>query len=358
MTVGDVRLTPAARRNVNRVLNSNRLTYGPFSKRFESRFAELHDSKFGILTNSGTSSLQIALAALKERYGWPDGDEVIVPGVTFIATSNTVIQNGLRPVFVDVESDTYNLNPTLLEDNISERTRAIIPVHLLGLPCNMDPILDVARKHQLRIVEDSAECFLARYRGRSVGSFGSIGVFSLYAAHYIVTGVGGINTTSDPKLAVMLRSLANHGRNSIYLQIDDDDRLTGKKLKEVISKRFSFVRIGYSYRITELEAAIGFAALARGHEIVKRRRQIAHEYMKGLSDLSEYLKLPSEPNDRDHNFMMFGVLVKGEPKDKLTNFLEEHQIETRDIPSLLNQPVYKRMFGNFGSRLPVADYIT
>lgn len=358
VTVGNVKLSAEAKRNVNRVLNSNRLSYGPFSRRFESRFAALHDSKFGILTNSGTSSLQIALAALKEKHNWQNGDEVIVPAITFIATSNAVIQNGLKPVFVDVQPDTYTLDPTLLAENITERTRAVIPVHLLGLPCNMDPILSIARKHGIRIVEDSAECFLARYHGRSVGSFGDIGIFSLYVAHYIVAGIGGINITSDPKLALVLRSLVNHGRDPAYLQIEDDDNLTSENLNRVVARRFSFVRIGYSYRLTELEAAIGCAALAKADEIIRRRREIAHKYMAGLTNLSEYLQLPTEPRDRDHNFMLFGVIAKQGNKRRLVQFLEENQIETRDIPSLLYQPVYGRLYGNIADKLPVARSIT
>ncbi|MDE1860596.1 MAG: DegT/DnrJ/EryC1/StrS family aminotransferase [Candidatus Micrarchaeota archaeon] len=352
--VGDLKLTKEDKAMVNKVLDSNRLSYGPVSKEFEHEFAHLHDSKFGIFTNSGTSSLQIALAALKERYGWADGDEVIVPAVTFIATSNIVIHNNMRPVFVDVEETTFNIDPKKIEKAITPRTRAIIPVHLLGLPADMDPIMAIAKKHDLRIIEDSAETMFAKYKGRTVGSFGDIGCFSTYIAHYIVTGVGGINTTSDKELAVMLRSIMNHGRDSIYISIDDDSTNDVNKLKEVIGKRFRFVTLGHSFRVTELEAALGLSQLKRKDHIVARRKEIAARYLKGLSDLKEYLQFQYTPPDRDNVYMLFGIVSKTGKKEDLVNFLEQNGIETRDLLPLLNQPVYIKRFGNIEGKYPVA----
>ncbi|PIR15079.1 MAG: aminotransferase DegT, partial [Elusimicrobia bacterium CG11_big_fil_rev_8_21_14_0_20_64_6] len=259
--VGGFAVSPLARRYVNEALDSNRLSYGPFHRRFEAAFAAEHDSKHAVFCNSGTSALQIALQALKEKHGWADGDEVIVPSVTFIATSNIVLHNRMVPVFADVDPLTYTLDPAKFEAAITPKPRAVIPVHLLGLPADMDPIIAIARKHGLAVIEDSAETMFACYKGRKVGSLGDIGCFSTYIAHYIVTGVGGLATTSDPDLCVRLRSLMNHGRDSIYLSIDDDKAATGKKLHEIVSKRFQFVSVGHSYRATELEAALGLAQL-------------------------------------------------------------------------------------------------
>ena len=346
--VGGLIITPEDKEMVNRVLDSNRLSYGPMTKSFENRFAKLHDSKFAIFTNSGTSCLHISVAAMKEKYNWEDGDEVIVPAVTFVATSNVVIYNNLKPVFVDVDPGTFNIDPKRIEEKITSRTRAIMPVHLLGLPADMDPILKIAKKHNLRILEDSAETMFARYRGRSVGSFGDIGCFSTYVAHYIVTGVGGFSVTSDPKLAVMLRSIANHGRDSIYISIDDDDAATGHRLKEIISRRFSFVRFGHSFRCTEMEAALGLSQLRRKDSIVRRRKEIASMYLKGLSDLSEYIYFQKPMQGAENVYMLFGVVVKGNSKTGLVNYLEEHGIETRDLLPLVNQPVYSKYFGNKG----------
>ena len=355
--VGDLRITKEDKEIVNKVLDSNRLSYGPITKEFEQNFAKIHDSRFAIFTNSGTSSLHIGLAALKEKYNWNDGDEVIVPAVTFIATSNIVIHNNMKPVFVDVEESTFNINPKKIEEAITEKTKAIIPVHLLGLPASMDPIINIAQKHKLRIMEDSAETMFVRYKGKSVGSFGDIGCFSTYVAHYLVTGVGGLNTTSDPDLAVRIRSLMNHGRDSIYISIDDDKTDDQQKLKEIIEKRFSFVTLGHSFRATELEAALGLSQLRRKDSIISRRKEIASMYIQGLSKLNEYIRFQATPKDRDNAYMLFGIVCTGDFKRELVNFLEENHIETRDLLPLLNQPIYKKLFGDIESKYPVAKML-
>lgn len=343
---------------IGQVLKSHRLSYGPWSKKFEEVFAREHDSKFAVFSNSGTSALHMALAALKEKYGWNDGDEVIVPAVTFIATSNIVLFNNMKPVFVDVDSKTYNIDPKKIEGAITKRTRAIIPVHLFGMPADMDPIMKIARKRSLRVIEDSCECMFAKYKGKKVGSFGDVGCFSTYVAHFLVTGVGGLATTNDPELAILMRSFMNHGRDSIYLNIDADKGLSAKKLEMVVAKRFSFVRVGHSMRATELEAAIGFAQFEGRRENIARRRSIATFYTKNLTDLEKHLQLPHIPKDRDHNFMMYPIVLKKEHKKDLVNFLEERNIETREMVPLINQPIYKKMFGsNLESRYPVAKWI-
>ncbi|MEO7220612.1 MAG: DegT/DnrJ/EryC1/StrS family aminotransferase, partial [Gemmatimonadaceae bacterium] len=209
--VGGFRTSERAKELVMQVLDSNRITSGPMMSRFEAQIAELHGCRFGLMSNSGTSALQIALAALKETCGWADGDEVIVPALTFVATANIVLYNNMVPVFADVDAAYYTLDPAALERRITPRTRAIIPVHIGGMPCDMDPILAIAAKHGLRIIEDSAETMFAKYHGRPVGSFGDVGCFSTYAAHIITTGVGGVCTTSDPALLVLMKSIMNHG---------------------------------------------------------------------------------------------------------------------------------------------------
>lgn len=355
--VGGFAVSPLARRYVNEVLDSNRLSYGPFHRRFEAAFAAEHDSKHSVFCNSGTSALQIALQALKEKHGWADGDEVIVPSVTFIATSNIVLHNRMVPVFADVDPRTYTLDPAKLEAAITPKARAVIPVHLLGLPADMDPIAAIARKGGLSIIEDSAETMFARYKGRKVGSLGDIGCFSTYIAHYIVTGVGGLATTSDPDLAVRLRSLMNHGRDSIYLSIDDDQDATGARLHEIVAKRFQFVSVGHSYRATELEAALGLAQLEEKDAIVAARTGMAARLSAGLKEFESRLQLPFSPPDRDHTFMLYGLVLRNEDKAPLVNFLEDRGVETRDLLPLLNQPVYKKMFGDIESKHPVAKHL-
>lgn len=352
--VGGFAVSPLARRYVNEALDSNRLSYGPFHRRFEAAFAAEHDSKYSVFCNSGTSALQIALQALKEKHGWADGDEVIVPSVTFIATSNIVLHNRMVPVFADVDPLTYTLDPAKFEAAIGPKTRAVIPVHLLGLPADMDPILSVARKRGLAVIEDSAETMFARYKGRKVGSLGDIGCFSTYIAHYIVTGVGGLATTSDPDLQVRLRSLMNHGRDSIYLSIDDDKGARGDKLHEIVSKRFQFVSVGHSYRATELEAALGLAQLEEKDGIVAARTGMAGRLSAGLKEFEDKLQLPFCPPDRDHTFMLYGLVLRNADKAPLVNFLEDRGVETRDMLPLLNQPVYRKMFGDLEPKYPVA----
>ena len=173
--VGTCKISEKAFQYVNDVLRSERLSYGPYIQKFEKVFAAAHDCKFAIMTNSGTSSLMIALHALKIRNGWKDGDEVIVPSVTFVATLNVVIQLNLTPVIVDVDPKYYEMDPEKLEAAITPRTRCILPVHLFGHPCDMDSIGALAEKYKLKILEDSCETMFTRLNGKSVGAMGDIG---------------------------------------------------------------------------------------------------------------------------------------------------------------------------------------
>lgn len=355
--VGDFRFGKLDKKYIKQVINSNRLSYGSMTQMFENQFAAEHQCRFGIFCNSGTSALHIAISALKEKYKWQNGDEIIVPAVTFIATSNVVLYNNLKPVFVDVDRTTYNIDPSLIERKITKKTRAIIPVHLFGLPCDMTFILEIARKHNLHIIEDSCETMFATYKGKKVGSFGDIGCFSTYIAHFLVTGVGGICLTNSKRLAIILKSLMNHGRDSIYISIDDDNK-TGRQLFRVVERRFKFIRLGHSFRATELEAAIGLAQLQKKEKIISKRRKNAAYLTKGLKELEEFLQLPVIPEDREHNFMMYPIVVKKGSKKKLVRFLEENWIETRDMMPLLNQPVYIKLFGDIQKDYPVAKWIS
>lgn len=343
--VGTFKISEKAKRYVNDVLTSERLSYGPYTKKFESVFAASHDCRFAIMTNSGTCSLMIALAALKNRHGWADGDEVIVPAVTFIATSNIVIQLNMKPVFVDVDPVYYELDPSKIEEKITARTRCIIPVHLFGCPCDMDPIMKIAEKHKLRVIEDSCETMFTRYKGRSVGAFGDVGCFSTYIAHILTTGVGGLCTTNDPDLAIQMRSLMNHGRDSIYLSIDDDNNKSKEELEIITKRRFSFVQMGYSFRATEMEGALGLAEFEDREEMMRKRWENGKFLMEKLGRWSEHLQVPQLRPESGHAFMMFPIVMKSEPKAAIVNYLEERGIETRDMLPLINQPFYKKLFG-------------
>lgn len=339
---------------VNEALDAKRLSYGPFIQRFERELSSAHGAKWGVMCNSGTSALRVAVAAAKETCGWKDGDEVLVPAVTFVATSNVLLQQNLKPVFVDVDPLTYNIDPNDIERHIGQRTRGIMPVHLCGLPCDMEPIMEIKEKHDLFMIEDSCETMFAKYRGKSVGSFGEIGCFSTYVAHILSTGVGGMAITNDAKLAMMLRSLCNHGRDSIYISIDDDDNVGKERLREIMGKRFSFERLGYSFRATELEGAIACAQLERKDEIISKRRKNAAYLTKALADLQGNIQLPTVPDGREHSFMFYPIVAKGCSRDALTLFLEEAGVETRHLLPLINQPAYLKLFGNLDAKYPVA----
>ena len=355
--VGTLKITDKHKEYVNDVLKNERLSYGPYIQKFEKDFAALHDCRYALMTNSGTSSLQIALAALKTKYGWKDGDEVIVPAVTFIATSNIVLQNNMKPVFVDVEPVYYEIDPSKIEAAITSKTRCIIPVHLFGCPCDMDPILKIAEKHQLRIIEDSCETMFTQYKSKSVGSFGDVGCFSTYVAHILTTGVGGLCTTNDPDLAIMLRSIMNHGRDSIYINIDDDNNKSDAEMKMIIKRRFRFVQMGYSYRATELEGALGLAELETHEEMMKKRWENGNYFIKELGRFSKYMQMPTIRPESGHAFMMFPIVLKDEKKDALVNYLEKQGIETRDMLPLTNQPFYQQQLGIKEDDYPVAKWI-
>ena len=357
--VGGTFIGVAARKYVDDVLTSNRLSYGKYTQKLEEKFARLHNRKFAIFCNSGTSALQVAVHALKEYYGWKSGDEVLVPAITFIATSNVILQNNLKPVFVDVDKDYYEIDPKKIEEKITPKTRAIMPVHLFGQPCDMDPILRIAKKHNLKVIEDSCETMFVKYKGEPTGSWGDIACFSTYVAHLLVTGVGGFALTNDPDLAVLLKSLFNHGRDSIYLSIDDDKTTDPRKLFKIANRRFNFIHIGYSYRATEMEAAIGLSGLTDKDKMLKKRRQNAAYLTAGLKKFKD-LQLPQIRPQTEHAFMMYPLVIKKDSKikrDRLIYFLEKENIETRYLMPLLSQPIYKKLFGNIEENYPVAKWI-
>jgi perosamine synthetase len=349
--VGDFQTTPKMRELVNQVLDSGRLSYGPFSRKLERRFAEMHGCKYAVLSNSGTSSLQVALQTLKELHGWRDGDEVIVPAVTFVATVNVVLHNRLKPVLVDVEPDFYGIDVTKISQAFTHNTVAAIPVHLFGMPCDMDGVVRRIPLKNVKIIEDSCESVLAVHRHRHVGAWGDIACFSSYAAHILVTGVGGIATTNNPDYAAKMRSLVNHGRDGIYISIDDDDEFD----KEVVSRRFNFESIGHSFRITELEAALAVAQLDDLPANIAQRQANAAYLSDGLRQFEDRLQLPAIRPHTSHSFMMYPIVLREGDKWDLCHFLEERGIETREMLRLTDQPCYKGLWNP--DDYPVAKWL-
>lgn len=356
IAIADLKISKKAKKYVLEALNKNRLSYGPFTEKFEKEFARIHRRKYAIVTNSGTSALQVALHALKETYSWDDGDEVLVPAITFIASSNSVIHNNLKPVFVDVEKDYYCIDPRKIEEKITSKTRAIMPVHLFGQSADMKPILKIAKKHNLKIIEDSCETMFVKYDRDPVGSLGDVAVFSTYVAHIIVTGVGGIVTTNDEQLAVMMKSLMFHGRDNIYLKIEDDDTSNKIRLNSLIERRFQFEHAGYSFRLTEMEGALGLAELENRQAIIKRRQAVGKSMTTALNKFSKFFQLPKVRTNGEHIYMLYPIVILDEriEKEEFLLFLEENGVETRLFMPLLSQPIYKKIFGDIENKFPVA----
>jgi len=235
----------AEKQAVLEVLDSGMLAQGPRTARFEEKFAAVCGVKHAIATSSGTTALHVALLA--NNIG--DGDEVITTPFTFIASANSIIYVGARPVFVDIEAETSNINPALIEAAITPRTKAILPVHLYGYPCDMDAIMDIAARHHLLVIEDAAQAVSADYKGRRAGSFGT-GCFSLYATKNVMCGEGGMITTNDDGLAQRCRMIRSHG----------------------MQRRYYHDMLGYNFRMTDVHAAIGLAQMDRLDEFTAKRR--------------------------------------------------------------------------------------
>lgn len=360
--VGYASVTEIEKKYVLEALDSQRLSQGKFVAAFERKFAQLHGHRYGVMCSSGTSALHLALEALRETGGWSAETEILVPAITFIATSNAVLHAGMRPVFVDVDPVSYNMNPDEIEKRITERTKCIIPVHCFGMPCDMSRIVPIAKKHGLRIVEDCAEAHFAKVDGKTVGSFSDIMACSTYVAHTITTGIGGVMCTSDRTLMECLRSLIAHGRACTCERClaSDGNMVCPKRMETEIDRRFMFVRLGYSCRPGELEGALGLGQLERIDEIMRTRHHNAQVLIDGLAPFEDLIQLPRHPENVEHTYMMFPILPRrdsGIIRNDFVHYLEGHNIETRPMLTLLNQPVYKELFGDIETDYPEAAYI-
>lgn len=338
--VGTFEATPRMRELVNQVLDSGRVSYGPLSLEFEQKFAALHGARHAILSNSGTSSLQVALQALKELHGWHNGDRVIVPATTFVATANIVLHNRLVPTFVDVDPHTYNINPELIERALTRETRAIIPVSLFGQPADLGEIGTIAVRHGLKVLHDSCETMFVTHRGKPLGQWADITAFSTYVAHLLVTGVGGIGLTDNPDYAAKMRSLVNHG-----LALDCLNPGANFSPQAAPGRRFRFDTTGHSMRITEFEAALGLAQLETIDHMLASRWRNARHLSQGLANINAHygrtFQVPIVAHGDEHAWMMFPVVLERGDKESLMAHLNEYGIETRDMLPLLNQPAFR-----------------
>ncbi|MCX6182219.1 MAG: aminotransferase class I/II-fold pyridoxal phosphate-dependent enzyme [Bacteroidetes bacterium] len=278
---------------------------GSYIEIFEANFAAFCEAKHGVAVSNGTVAIHLALKAL----GIGRGDEVIVPDLTFAATINTVFHSEATPVIVDVEEDSWCIDPKEIEKAITPKTKAIIPVHLYGQPCDMDAIMAIAKKHNLYVIEDCAEAHGAMYNGKKVGSIGHIGCFSFFANKVITTGEGGMCTTNDFKLMELMKVMRDHGMNK--------------------SRKYYHEVIGFNYRMTNLQAAIGVAQLERIDEFLQQRIALEQEYRTKLSTSNIIEFQRNDLGKRQKITWLVSILVKDNYKDLLVQKLKEKGIDVR-----------------------------
>jgi len=307
---------------------------GKYVEQFERRFAAYCGCEYGISTTSGTTALHLALASL----GIGSGDEVIVPAFTMISTTFAIIYTGAKPVLVDAEPETWNIDTSKVEQKINQRTKAILPVHIYGHPCDMEPIMNIAEKYNLHVVEDAAEAHGAEYKGKKAGGIGHIGCFSFYANKIITTGEGGMIVTNDGAVAEKARAL--------------------KDLAFSRQRRFLHTDLGFNYRMTNIQAAIGLAQFEKIDQYIGMRRKNAYLYNRLLKDIPG-ITLPPAKEWAKSVYWMYSILIDdkfGIGRDELMDQLRKKGIDTRTffIP-MHQQPVFQNMGLFKAESYPVAE---
>ncbi|MCA9403169.1 MAG: DegT/DnrJ/EryC1/StrS family aminotransferase [Candidatus Omnitrophica bacterium] len=334
---GTVSITDEAVKLINKALESKWVTRGKYVQEFEEKFAALFGAKFAVAVSSGTDADAIACATLYDD-GAQRGDEVIVPALTFVATANAVIQAGFRPVFVDVDRNTLNMNPDAIEAVITPQTRAIMPVHLMGKPAAMDRIMDIARRHHLTVIEDAAEAHGAELNGMKIGTIGAMAAFSLYAAHIVTTIEGGIILTNNPKLAEAMQSLRNHG----------------------MVNKFEFSRIGFSAKMNEIEAAVGLGNIAIFEDILGKRRRNLLYLIDLFQEFDEYFITLREEEHEKIGPHAFSIILREKlpfTKEAFVEFLDQEGIDSRNLfYSIPTQCPSYQFLGHRLGDFPEAEY--
>ena len=302
---------------VKEVLFSGRLAQGAKVEEFEEAFARYIGTKYAVAVSSGTAALHLALLA----HGIGEGDEAITTPFTFIATANSILFTGAKPVFVDIDEKTFNIDPQLIEEKITPKTKAIIPVHLYGQPCEMDEITAVARRHGLAVIEDACQAHGAEYKGKKAGSFGT-GCFSFYPTKNMTTGEGGIITADDPDVAKKAKMLRNHGQK----------------------ERYHHVMLGFNLRMTDVAAAIGLCQLRKLDQFNEQRMRNAQSFTEALRNVKGLVAPYVSPNVK-HVFHQYTIRVTDEfgvARDALRQELARRGIGTEvyyPLP-IHRQPLY------------------
>jgi len=334
---GTISITPKAKKLIDEAIEQRWLTKGKYVREFEEKFAGLFGVKYGVAVSSGTDADAIACAVLYD-FGAQRGDEIIIPALTFVATGNAVLQAGFTPVFVDVERETLNIDPAKIEKAITPKTRAIMPVHLMGKPAAMDEIMSIAKKHKLYVIEDAAEAHGAEYKGKKIGSIGDMACFSLYAAHIVTTIEGGILITNNESMAEIARSLRNHG----------------------IDGKFQFKRIGFSAKMNEIEAAVGLGNIEIFHDILEKRRVNVRHLIKAFVKFDKYFWYLKEESHEVLGPHAFSIILKpglNFTKDEFVTYLEREGVDSRNLfYSIPTQTQSYQFMGHQLGDFPQSEY--
>jgi CDP-6-deoxy-D-xylo-4-hexulose-3-dehydrase len=341
-------------------LLTKQVTMGKKVREFERRFAEYVGVRHATMVNSGSSANLLALSILTnpllESCIRP-GDEIITPAVTWATTVFPIIQVGALPVLVDVDRDTINVSPEQVERAITPRTRALMLVHLLGNPCAMEPLMELARAHNLFVIEDCCEAHGAEVHGRRVGSFGHLATFSFYFSHHITTIEGGMVLSNDIHLDELARALRVFGW---VRELRNREELARNHAG--IDPRYLFVNLGYNFRPTEIQGAFGMHQIRKLEEFIVARQATARYWTERLRPLERYFFLPAEREGTRHAWLFYPLLVRPDApftRDELAAFLESRRVETRPIMTgnIAEQPALRHFPYRAAGELPIARFI-
>lgn len=316
------------------VLKSGQLSLGPKHLEFEKLFAKKIGAKYAVAVSSGTAGLHLAMLAA----GIGEGDEVITSPFSFVASANCILYVGAKPVFVDIDPITYNIDPRKIEEKITKKTKAILVVHIFGQPADMDPILKIAKKYKLKIIEDACESVLAEYKGKRVGTFGESAVFAFYPNKQMTTGEGGMITTNSLRVYKLCKSLANQGRTDDRQWLDHE-------------------HLGYNYRMDEMSAALGLSQLRRLPFFIKERRKIAKWYNQCLGQCSNLVEVPVTVAGNTHTWFVYVIKLKeAKHRDKIIKKLNQAGIASKVyLPSIHLFDFYKKRFGYKRGDYPISE---
>jgi CDP-6-deoxy-D-xylo-4-hexulose-3-dehydrase len=348
------------------------LTANRFAEEFESNLAEYLGMESVQLVNSGSSANLVALTTLTspklgDRRLQP-GDEVLTVAAGFPSTVAPIVQNQLVPVFVDVDLGTYNVNPERLTAAVSDKTRAIMLAHTLGVPYNLDVVMDLVERHNLWLIEDNCDALGSTYRNRLTGTFGHLSTISFYPAHHITMGEGGAVVTNDPDLARIARSIRDWGRDCYCA--GGENNTCGKRFSQQFGTlpfgydhKYVYSHLGYNLKITDMQAAVGCAQFRKLDGFIAKRRENHRRLMEILSPYQDRLILPTKPEHTDPSWFCFLITVRPEAgfsRNDLTRFLEANRIETRNLFSgnLLRHPAFMNIQHRVVGDLANTDTIT